>query len=98
VPRDPTPAASPVSAAESVWAQDMRREVAGAACSAVCKPLQQAVGSNKRYRVVVFGGREGLSCMRWHAMKAVRSFHQTGVKWDENQNYMWKKGELEAKS
>lgn len=64
----------------------------------VCKALQQATASNECCRVVVFGGREGLSWMRQHATKAGMSFCQTGVKWNGNQKLFWEKGELESKS
>lgn len=48
---------------------------------------------------VVFGGREGVSCMRQQAKKAARTFCQTGEKHDENQKlYVGKEGDLKTRS
>lgn len=75
------PTSSSISADESDQAQsDKRRPGARAGGLVVYELLQQAVVSNKCYRVVVFGGREGVSCMRQHAKNVVRNLCQTGEK------------------
>lgn len=87
------PASGSISAAESGQTQsDKERQGARAGGSGVYKPLWQTVASKECYRVVVFGGREGVSCMRQHGKNAARNFCQTGEKHYENQKlYVEKK-------